>query len=200
MTEPDPPEAGVKPKRRQGPKKITPSYLENAAAHYLGRFAASTAQLRRVMMQKVQRSASHHGTDPADGRKIVDDIIDKFERLGYLNDKAFAETRAQALHDRGTPLRGIRYKLAEKGIAAELIETALAKLADELDASDLDMRAAVRFAKRRRIGPFSTADDDGRRANREKDLATLARAGHAYGVAERIVGADNAEELVEEFE
>lgn len=81
-----------KPARRpRGPRKATASYLENSAAHYLGRFATSSAHLRQLMMQKVQRSVSHHETDADEGTKFVDTIIAKFERLGFLNDAAYAE-------------------------------------------------------------------------------------------------------------
>ena len=47
--------------------------------------------LRQLMMQKVKRSAEQHGTDPAEGEKFVDDIIAKFEKYGFLDDKAYAE-------------------------------------------------------------------------------------------------------------
>ncbi len=191
--------AGGNKKGRRGPKKATATYLENAGAHYLGRFAASRAQVRDVLMRKVRRSAEHHGTDVEEGEKLVDDILGKFERLGFLNDAAYAEMRVRSLHERGTPVQGIRYKLREKGVGADVIDGALACFAEDEEARDLDMRAAVKFAERRRLGPFSGADEDGRRDRREKDLAQLARAGFSYDVAERVLGADDAAELLDEW-
>jgi len=185
----------AKRKRRRGPRKVTATYLENAAAHYLGRFASSKANLRRIMMQKVNRSVHHHGTDPAEGAKFVDDVIAKFERLGYLDDAAYAAMMARSLHGRGTPVRGIRYALQNKGVDETDIETGLSALMEEEEAADLDLAAAVRLARRRRLGPFRGDDPEVRRERREKDLATLARAGFSYDVAQQIVEADSVDDL-----
>ena len=110
------PESGKKKKRR-GPRKATAKYLENSAAYYLGRFATSKAHLRQVMMQKVKRSEMHHGTDVAEGAGFVDAIIEKFERLGFLDDPAYAAMRARGLHAKGTPVKGIRFKLMQQGLS-----------------------------------------------------------------------------------
>jgi regulatory protein len=182
-------------KRRRGPRKATASYLENSAAHYLGRFATSSAHLRQLMMQKVQRSVAHHGTDPADGKGFVDTIIAKFERLGFLDDQAYGEMRARSLHAKGTPVRGIRYKLQQKGLSEDNIDAALAALADEAEVRDLDLSAALRLARRRRLGPYLSDDRDVRDARREKDMAVLARAGFSYDVVCQVLDANSAEEL-----
>ena len=142
------------PKRRRGPRKATASYLENSAAHYLGRFATSTAHLRQLMMQKVQRSVMHHGTDADEGAKFVETIIDKFERLGFLNDQTYGEMRARSLYAKGTPVRGIRYKLQQKGLSEDVIDSALAALAEEVEVRDLGLAAALRLAQRSRLGPY----------------------------------------------
>ena len=60
------------PQKRRLPRQATAAYLENAALHYLERFASSSANLRRVLMRKVARSARAHGTDPAEGAGLVD--------------------------------------------------------------------------------------------------------------------------------
>lgn len=195
MTPADDPDAAPARRRRRGPRKVTASYIENSAAHYLGRFAASSAHLRRVMMAKVDRSARHHGTDPAEGAKFVDDVIAKFERLGFLNDRAFAAMRARGLFAQGTPLRGIRFKLKQQGVAEADIDAALAELSDEEEVDDLDLAAAVKLAERRRLGPFSTADEETRRANRDRDLGRLARAGFSYDIASRVIEAEDADLL-----
>jgi regulatory protein len=51
-------------------------------------------------------------------------------------------------------------------------------------AQDGAWQAALRFAERRRIGPF--ADADGDRAAREKALGALLRAGHPADLARRL--------------
>lgn len=191
MNDPDQPP----PRRKRGPRKVSAQSIENAAAHYLGRFAASSAHLRKVLMTKADRSARHHNTDPAEGAKLVDAVIAKFERLGFLNDAAFAEMRARSLHAQGTPERGIRFKLKQQGVGETEIAGALAALSEEEAVPNLDLAAAVRLAERRRLGPFGLGDEEQRRANRDRDLGRLARAGFSYDVAMRVIEAEDADLL-----
>ncbi len=182
-------------RKRRGPRKVTATYLENSAAHYLGRFATSSAHLKKVMMQKVHRSAAHHGTSIEEGEAHVDAVIAKFNRLGFLNDTEYASMRARGLHAKGTPIRGIRFQLKQKGLGDDEIDAALAALVADEEIRDLDFAAAIKLARRRRLGPFRTDDPDARAARREKDMAALARAGFGYDVAQRIVDADTVEDL-----
>ncbi len=62
-------------KKPRAPRKVTQQYIENSAAYYLGRFASSKAHLRDLMMKKVHRSHHHHGTEIAEGAKMVDVMI-----------------------------------------------------------------------------------------------------------------------------
>lgn len=189
-----------KPKKKRGPRKVSPSYLENSAAHYLGRFASSSANLRRVMMQKIHRSASQHGTDVEEAEKWLNTVIEKFERLGYLDDTAFAQMRARGLHARGTPLKGIRFKLKQQGVGDDDIDAALTHLEAENETRDLDWDAAVKLARRRRLGPYRTDDPAMRKERREKDMGALARAGFGYDIAQRIIDTDTIEELEERYD
>lgn len=191
----DEPQNSKPAKKRRGPRKATAKYLENSAAYYLGRFASSSANLRQLMMLKVRRSETEHGTDPVEGAKFVDDIIAKFERLGFLNDTAYAEMRARSLHAKGTPLRGIRYKLQQKGISEEDTEAALVALEDEVRANNLDLAAALVLARRRRLGPYLSEDAAVRDARRDKDMAVMARAGFSYDVVLQVIESPSVEEL-----
>ena len=80
-------------RKRRGPRKATPKHLENAALHYLGRFASSAANLKRVLMRKVQRSARFHGTDVDEGRTTVERLVARFARAGLIDDEAYAAAR-----------------------------------------------------------------------------------------------------------
>lgn len=195
MSEDADPEDAQTRKRKRAPRKATAQYLENAAAHYLGRFATSKAHLREIMLQKVRRSHQHHGTDLGEGAGFIDVIISKFERLGFLDDAAFAAMRARSLHARGTPVRGIRFKLQQKGVAEEYIDAALVHLESEVRTPHLDLAAAVRLARRRRLGPYRSDDNEVRSERKEKDLATLARAGFSYDVARQVIDAPDVDEL-----
>ena len=184
-----------KAQKRRGPKKATPKYLENAALHYLGRFASSAENLRRVLMRKVDRSARAHGTDRAEGSAQVESLIRRFARSGLVDDAAYARARAASLARRGASARLIRAKLAEKGVGPDAVAAALAALAD--DGGDAELRAAVNLARRRRLGPFRATKGRPAKGEREKALAALARAGFSYDVAKRVIDAADADELEE---
>jgi regulatory protein len=176
---------------RRPPPKITPSYIENAALHYLERYSTSSANLRRVLMRKVDRSLAHWGGEPAEAAAMVDAALAKLQGLGYLDDARYAEGRSRSLHRRGGSLRTIRASLAAKGVAGETADQAVAQL--KQDQPDADLAAAVRLARRRRLGPFRTSGD--RVALRTKDLAALGRAGFAWDIARRVVEATSPEAL-----
>ncbi len=183
----------ARPERRP-PPKITASYLENASLHYLERFSSSRANLRRILMRKVDRSLAHHGGEAAELAPLVDAVIAKLAGLGYLDDGAYAETKVRTLHRRGGSLRTIRATLAAKGVEADTAEAALATLSEA--GPDPDRAAAVALARRRRLGPFRTADK--RAAFRLKDLAALGRAGFGWAICRTVIDAASVEALAEE--
>lgn len=187
----DAPRSRGKPKGRRRPRKATAAYLERVALWYLERYAASSASLRRVLERRVDKSAEEHATDPAEGRDLVRNIIARFERSGLLDDRRFAASRARSLHERGISVRMIRARLMAKGIAADIIDDVIETLRDDL--GDLNAAAAIRYARRRRLGAYRTPD--ARAERRERDLAALARAGFDFDTARRIVDAETPDDL-----
>ena len=179
------------PARRKGPKKATARYLENAALYHLDRYATSRAHLARLLMMRVERSARAHSTDREEGAQQVESILEKLTRNGLLDDRNYAETRARSLHRRGASARGIRADLAAKGVAADLIEPALAGLRQS--SSDPETEAAIVYARKRRLGPFRHPDQ--RREKRERDMAALGRKGFGYELVRRIIDAESPESL-----
>jgi regulatory protein len=182
---------GSKVRKREGPRKASPRGLENAALFYLQRYASSAENLRRVLMRRVERSARAHGTDREEGGAWVDEIVARFTRAGLVDDRAYAEGKAGSLYRRGASLRRIRGELAAKGVAKDLADDAIAAL--EAAEGDPDTAAAIRLARRRRLGPFRAAED--REERRERDLAALARAGFGYDTARRVIDAEDEDAL-----
>ncbi len=186
---------------KKGPAKADPESLSRAAYWYLERFATSAENLRRVLMRRVEKAARAPGaqdSDRGDGAAAIDDIIKRLVRDGLLDDAAYAEARVRSMRAAGKPAKAIKWALAGKGVAAEVAEQAVATIDAETarEGEDANFRAAVKFAKRRRLGPYR--DPEKRDACRQKDLAALARAGFGYGLAERIIKADSAAEPAEE--
>lgn len=193
MTAPPDGSAGQGRAKRGGkqPRKVSPDYLERAALHYLERYASSSANLRRVLLRKVDLSARAHGTDPEEGRRWVDALIGRYRDSGLLDDKGYAEMKAAGLQRRGGSTRSIRMKLSAKGVDADLIDGAVAGL-EGAEEGEADLAAAVAYARRRRLGPFRPGND--RAARRDKDLAALARAGFDFETAKRVVDAADEDE------
>lgn len=168
---------------RRAPPKLSPSYLENAALHYLERFASSKAKLKRVLSRKAARSLAHWGGEAIEAEAMIAAVIERLAGLGYLDDQAYARQKAESLQRRGGSRRIIRQSLAAKGVDADMAAEAMAALEPELD-------AARALARRRRLGPFrAEASEDSRR----RDLAALARAGFAYDIARRVIYAANGD-------
>lgn len=139
-------------------------------------------------MRRVEKSARIHDTDRDEGAAAIDQIVQKFLELGYLNDFSYAEMRAGSLFRRGSSLRAIRYQLAMKGVPEAAIDAALAAIAEE--SVNPDRQAAVAYASRRRIGPWRR---DNRDTFRDRDLAALARQGFSYDVARWVIEAETPE-------
>lgn len=181
-------------KRRKGPRKATPDYLERAALHYLERYASSQENLRRVLMGKVERSARAHGTDREAGAEAVEGLLQRLARAGYLDDREYARGRAVTLHRAGHSTTAIRMKLLQKGVDDETIWAALEALHEEAEAPEL--AAALRYARKRRIGPYRLPE--AREANSQRDMAALARKGFSPDLCRRVVLTDDLETLEQE--
>lgn len=168
--------------RGKKPRALTAEALDHAALDYLGRFASSSGNLRRILLRRVARSAAAGA--PA-GAKLVEDLIARYLRAGLLDDRAYASQQAASLVRRGTSRFAIAGRLAQKGVPADLIAPALASL--DAEKADSEIAAACALARRRRLGPYRAPAL--REAARRKDLAALARAGFSLEVAKRVVAA-----------
>lgn len=163
------------------PRPITADWLFRAAAHYLERYAASTAHLKRVLERKVMRRAMLRGEEPGEFAGLVDETVARFVELKLLDDRSFAEAKLASLRRRGSSRRHSALKLSEKGVDRETVAAVLE--ADETD----EESAARALAKRRRLGPHRLRD---RAERRDKDIAALMRAGFPYSIAAAAIDAE----------
>ena len=130
--------------------------LMNKAVHYLGRYSASRQRLREVLQRFAMRKLEAH--EEAEVASAIDAVLDDCIRLGYVDDAAFALSRARSKRRSGGSALAIRRSLAEHAIGRDLADEALAA-ADE-STSDGELAAALRLAARRRIGPYFTRESD----------------------------------------
>lgn len=163
---------------RKPPRRITADYLQRAAIHYLERYSAPAAQLRRVLQRKIAMSCRHHGDEPARFDSMLDDVVARCVSSGLVDDKRFAEARAASLRRKGRSSRVIAATLSAKGVERDLAAAA-SKVAE-----DEELAAAKLAARRKRLGPWTRGD---RAADRQKHLATLARAGFSMRIALTVI-------------
>jgi len=166
--------------RRPPALPVTPERLEQAALRYLGRYASSSANLRRVLLARVQRSARDHDTDPEQGAAWVAQLIQRFQGQGWLDDASFAATKSASWRRGGRSARAIGERLAGAGVEAELARAALAETDSDLG-PEAELAAALAWCRKRRLGPYRAEGE--RERYRQKDLAALGRAGFDYHTA-----------------
>src|SRR6185503_6830147 len=118
---------------RKPVKPITAQYLQNAATFYLEHYPSTAEGLRRVLNRRVRRAEMAEAPVIDDVKQTIDAIVAKFVDAGVIDDKAFAQTKARALHRRGSSTRLTRQKLKFAGVDGETLETAMAGLDQELD-------------------------------------------------------------------
>ena len=145
--------------------------LERLGLFYAGRYATTRAKLADYLRRKLrERGWSGAGAPP------VEALVERFAALGYVDDAAFAAgAERRSLLRRGYGERRVAQALRAAGIGGE--DAAPARREAERSAED----AALRFARRRRIGPYADAAADGSRGARgSKAAAAMLRAGHRH--------------------
>ncbi len=181
-------------RKKKVPKRITPDYLHNAGLAYLQRFPASTAHFKTVMGRKIKRSCAFH-TDLEEQTclEMLEPVIVNFQRLGLLDDQAYIRGIVTSLRRRGLSAQAITARLLSKGIPAETAMTAVrAYDQSEYEGENGELIAALRLARRKKLGPYKTREKD-----EQKELATIARAGFSYEIARNILSmtVEEAEQL-----
>jgi len=169
------------PRQKRTPRPVDAARLDELALAYVARFAASAAKLESYLKRKLRERGWAGEGEPA-----VAELVARFVQAGYIDDAAFARARAGTLRRRGLGERRVDQALGAAGIGAGLREEVRA-------GEGAQRRAAVRFAERRRLGPFGVARyAELDRAAREKQLAALLRAGHRLDHARAVVEAADA--------
>jgi regulatory protein len=170
--------------KRERNSKVKPPLddagLERAALSYAGRYATTRAKLRSYLARKLKERDWEGPDEPP-----LEALVERMARLGYVDDRAFASARAAALSRRGYGAGRVDAALRAAGIAPE--DAAGAREV----AADSAWEAALRFAERRKLGPFAAVQAD--RPARAKALAAMLRAGHPAGLARRILAAGPGE-------
>jgi regulatory protein len=147
--------------------------LDRLALHYVGRYATTRFRLRAYLKRKVDERGWADEAGPG-----IEALVERMASLGFVDDAAFAAARSTAMQRRGYGERRIAQALAAAGIAP----------ADRTESADGALAAALRFAQRRKLGPYALEKAD--RAARERGFAAMVRAGHPIDIVRRVLDAE----------
>jgi len=176
-------------------RPITAKYLQNAATFYLERYPSTAEGLRRVLKRRVKKAEMLDAPVMENVGRAIEEIVARFVDAGVIDDKAFAQTKARALHRRGTSSKLTKQKLKMAGVDGDTLDGAMAALDQELDTDPAkrEWTAAVALARRRRLGPFRREAE--RKEKRQRDLAAMARAGFDYQLARKVIDASDRDSI-----
>ena len=184
------PEYTDKPIKKKNLKKITKQRLKNIALYYLKRFESSVENLRQVLKRRTNDYAYQNPEfNKNEAYTWIEEILSDFQKLKYLDDNRYADIKIRSYLNAGKPARYIKIKLQQKGISEYLIDDILS----EQSFNPFEM--ALKLAKKKKIGPYRK-DEELRKANRQKDLATIVRAGFDYDVACEVINTNIYEENI----
>ena len=183
---------GQNRKNRRRTKRARPpidgAWVKRSGMHYLGRFSASEAHFRSVLMSKIKRAESRVSEDPQDHEAWIEAAVEEGRLFGALNDEQLALGLARSLRRRGLARGAARQKLRQKKLESSHIDQALTEVYTPKEGEvDPTLNAAARAAKKKRLGPWGPANID--YPTRQKQLAKLARRGFSYTIANRVLSA-----------
>ena len=156
--------------------------LQELALRYVGKYATTRAKLRAYLARKIRERGW-------DGERQVDleKLVGRFAELGYIDDAGYALGQSKSLSARGYGKQRLTQKLRVAGVEEE--DSADANAHADAEA----VTAALRYAQRRRIGPFANAAPE--RPQREKWIGSMVRAGHSFGLARAVAALDPAQDI-----
>lgn len=167
--------------KKSQPKIPTKARLRNIALYYLERYETSVENLRYVLRKRIDKYAFvNKDYSPEQAYQWVEEVIDECVSHNFVSDERFTEFKVNSYLRAGKSRRYIEQKLKAKGIDEQIVNRAF----DNTEYSEYD--TALNFARKKKIACFRVSDDE-RKEMRQKDLATLVRAGFNYDVASEIL-------------
>ncbi len=201
-----PPPSAPKPKTTSGTaseakpvkSRLSESYFFNSALYYLQRYASTEANLHQVLQRKIIRARQRGEPIPADTQSWITKAVEKCLKLGYVNDRVYAESKITSMRREGRSTRFIMQNLQQKGVPRDLIAE---MLEPDDDSMDKELHAAGRTIRRRNLGRadrIGNLPPDQRREAYQKDLAKLMRAGFSLATAKKALDAalDNTPDTI----
>ncbi len=165
--------------------------LSNKALHYLGRYASTTRRLRQVLERFGARKLEH--ADPDHLQQAIEDTIQTCQRLGYVDDASFIQTRIRNGRKAGLSARQIITKLVYAGIDRQAAYDGLSQYEGNKTGTRDELIAGLVHARKRKLGPFY-AELDRTHKTDHQHMGRLARAGFSLSVVRQIMALSTIQE------
>ena len=178
------------------PQKPAHVRMMSKAVDYLGRYASSRHKLGQILQRFAKRKLTDYDAD--DIAAAIQQTIDQCSQLGYLDDRQFAVTIVRSQRRLGRSQAMIRQLLRQHALGDDIIAHARVE-ADENSVNG-DLQAAIRFAQRRRLGPFAQryrAHHQHLKPHqwKKRDLGAMARAGFSKLISQQVLDHDNPDTI-----
>lgn len=167
-------------RQKRAPRPLNAALLREMALTYVARYAVSGAKLETYLKRKLRERGWED-----EGEPDIGELVQRYIGLGYVDDEAFARTKAASLLRRGYGPRRVEQALGAAGIAQDIRVRMRA-------GEGAERSSALAMARKRRFGPFGAEHTD--RALRERQIAALLRAGHSLDSARELVNAHSIED------
>lgn len=189
-------DSGRNGRERKRPKPpLDAASLRDLALSYAARFATTGARLEAYLARKIKERGLADDGDARTAAIDVPALVARLVELGYVDDAAYARSRARGLLQRGYGGRRVEQVLWAAGVDEAIRQ-------DNAPSEAASRRAAALMAQKRRLGPWSgevgakaASDPLAARKAYEKAVAAMLRAGHDYRHAKYILAARTADEV-----
>ena len=179
--------------KKKTPKKITLDNLEKSAIKYLEKYSVSEYQLITILRRKIIKTSFFYKTKPEKDFQLIKLIINKFKKIGLIDDKKFSENKTLTYIERGYSKKKIIFNLKTRGISDENIEEGITNLKTTYVNSEL--AAALIYAKKKKILVFNKKEK--KFDEIKKKLLQMSQAGFSYDIAKKIINLNDEKEFLE---
>jgi len=179
-------------KKNNRNKSITLSYLQGAAYRYLERYATTEANLIFILNRKVDRILFDNECGDEKKEEAVswiNEIVEKCVKNNLVNDRLYAEGKMNSLLIAGNSIAVIKNKLRVKGVPLDIISELVEAI--EIDNPSINLISCIKYARKRRFGPFRVREVQDKTVNKEQ--ASMARAGFSYDESMKVLNAGREE-------
>ena len=170
--------------------EVTVEEMRNFAFSYIEKYAPSKQQLKTYLLKKYLK-ASAPNVRKQDITDLIDIVLSDLEKIKFINDKFYSDSKAKSMIQRGSSINKIRSYLIGKGINEKFITDTVNKIRDQN--SDQDFFSALKICKKKKIGPARI--EDNRSLFYKKDISLLARNGFDFETSKKVMDIDKNDYL-----